>query len=146
MKKEIAFAIFAGILLGVMIAFGVWRANNALKPATDENTADISPTQAVTAKNNAVNNTAGLTITSPDTGDVLTDTPVLIKGLTHPNATVIISGENDDYMITADQSGQFEKAVPLIGGINQLLVSANDSTGLISNVSMNVVYSTEFNK
>jgi hypothetical protein len=148
MRKEVIFAIFAGIMLGLLVAFGIWRADNALKPAVDTNLAtndnpQYSTTTANSSKNSSQQNT-DLAISSIESGDVFTENPVILKGLTHPNVNLVISTENDDFLLNSDATGQFEKEIALTGGINNILITAYDNKGFSSSTSLKIVFSSEF--
>ena len=60
---------------------------------------------------------------------MVTDTPIKISAITKPNAWVVISGENEDYVIKTNDSGSFEQEVELSAGVNQILIAAFDEEG-----------------
>jgi len=138
MRKEVILAIIAGGFLGVIIAFGFWRANVALKtPPQDE----------ITTSENTQNDTqVNLTIASPTIDSVVGDTPLLLTGLTTPNSIVIVSAEKQDYTTLSDNSGNFSQEVDLIGGVNEIATFAFDENQNKSEDRLLVVYSTAFFK
>lgn len=137
MRKEIIFAILAGLVLGVIIAFGVWRANTVLKSETSDGSIETLNDSSLSSQS------SGLTVASPETDDVITESPILVSGLTQPNSWVILSGETEDYILQADTSGNFEQEVALAGGVNQIIIRSV-SEDQAKETILRVVYSTEF--
>ncbi len=137
LRKEIVFAIIAGSLLGLVIAFGVWRANIALKPKETEQT----PTEETQSPDELA-----ITIASPKNHTVSLEPTITIKGLTKASALIAISGEEEDYFGQADEKGEFEVEVDLVGGVNNLGIFAFDSEGNQTNQNLLVVYSSELAK
>ena len=140
MSKEVIAAIVTGIVLGVIVAFGVWRANVAFKPGgqngqSQSSTPAPEPTQA---------ENSGITIAKPQQNQVVLETPVIISGITRANSWVAISTEEEDYILKSDENGEFEQKVELVGGVNQLVISAFDEEGDESKSNLLLVYSTEF--
>lgn len=141
MRKEILFAILAGVVVGVVIAFGVWRANRALKVKDNEvSSTEIAPDLVPQQQE------FGITLARPEAFDVITQTPVTLSGITKPKLWVAVSGEDEDYITKSDESGAFEINVELAGGVNQILIVAFDDNGNSIKESLTVVYSTEFAK
>jgi len=138
MRKEVLLAIFAGIVLGLILAFGVWRANVALRSkdtAQEETEEEITQELAF-----------GLTIASPEDLDLLVDSPVTFSGMTKPLSWVGLSGENDDLLVQAQNDGSFKTEIELIEGVNEITITAFDSDGTPNSKTVSLVYSTEFAK
>ncbi len=135
MRKEILFAIISGSLLGLVIAFGIWRANLALKPKEELKT---SQTPTPTAPE------FSLTIAKPDNREVITISPAVLSGITKPETTVVVSGEKSDYKIEADNEGLFELEIDLLAGVNEIKISAFDEKGPLAEKTILIVYSTKF--
>lgn len=133
MRKEVLFAILAGIFFGLIIAFGLWRLNSTLSPSDDTQT-EASPTPVPEFS---------ITIAKPEAGQVVTESPTLITGITKPNSFVIASTEEEDFMTKADEDGGFEIEVEVVGGINHVLVASIDKTGEIASVELTIAHSTE---
>ncbi|MFV1917048.1 MAG: hypothetical protein ACC618_00970 [Patescibacteria group bacterium] len=141
MRKEILFAIVAGILFGVVVAFGVWRANSALTP-NSENGETITEPEEEAGEVGELR----LAIASPSELDVITIDTVEITGVTDPNAWIAISGDVEKYIAIADDQGEFTQTVELIGGVNQLTVWSFNQKGEKESQKITLVYSTEFEK
>lgn len=138
MRKEILFAIFAGAIFGLIIAFGVWRANIALKPSTSTTTTTESP-ETPTAE-------FGITIAKPLNTQVLTEGTTLVSGITKANAWVTISAEDEDYVVEADEEGSFEQEIDLVGGVNEIIVTVFGEEDASVEERIIVVFSSEFVK
>ena len=89
MRKEVLFAILAGGIFGLIIAFGIWRLNKTIGPKEDVTT-EASPTPSQ----------VGITIAKPNEKQVVTESSVEISGITKPNSSVVITGEDEDVIIT----------------------------------------------
>lgn len=141
MRKEIFYAIFAGGILGLVIAFGVWRANIALKPNNISNT---SATQSPVPSGIPTNSSSGITLASPQNDDVFSENPVRISGVTKAESFVTISAEVNDYIIKSEKDGSFQADVELSGGVNQVVISAIEEDGTSHIQNLTLIYSTEF--
>lgn len=136
MRKEVLFAILAGLGLGLVVAFGVWRANLALSPK-DKSQAEASPTPKPEF---------AITLAEPADLDVFTENPVSVSGITKAGSHVAISAEEEDYYVKADTKGAFEIEIELIGGVNEIVITAFDEKGSEVTQKLLLVYSTEFEK
>ncbi len=143
MRKEILFAIIAGALFGAVLAFGIWRANVALKPEVTE-----PEQEEVVAEDRVVDSITEmkLTIAKPQTYDVISESPFQLTGATKPDSWVVISAENEDYMFQPTDTGEFTQEVELKGGVNQIIINAFDKDGNSASSNLLVIYSTEFEK
>jgi len=139
MRKEILFAILAGALFGLVIAFGVWKANNAVKPSgvSDTNDKVTSSTQP---------NQMGLTLSQPNEYEIFTSSETTVKGITQANSWINISGESHDYSLKADNNGSFEQIVGLASGVNEISVTSFNDDGDSTTEKIVVVFSSEFDK
>ncbi len=139
MPKEIFLAVFAGSILGLVIAFGIWRANLALKPQqvpVEQQSASFDPTTGQ----------FGLSLNKPQNEDLVTVSPTTLSGVTKAGSWITVSTESQDYLLQAENNGSFEQAVELGGGVNQIVVTAFDEDGDSIEQNINIVYSTEFEK
>ncbi len=138
MRKEIIFAIIAGIVFGLIVALGIWRANSALekKPAiTESKTTEEKPQKA---------SQRGLTLLHPDQNDVFTTSPITVNGITSPNTWVALSAERTQYTVLSNNVGEFEAEVELEAGLNRILVTSFIEDQKPQELTVQVVYSTEF--
>ena len=138
MRKEILFAIAAGAIFGLVIAFGIWRVNTS-----DKSTA-VSDVKEGQEEVLGIEDSVGITIAKPEQNQVLTTNAVLVTGITKPSTWVVLTTEEEDYFLQSDEKGEFEKEVDLIGGINEILAFSFDENGNSENDSLLVIYSSEF--
>lgn len=134
MRKETLFAVIAGLTLGLVIAFGVWRINSVNKE--DMITPGASPTPTSAAQ-------TGLTIAKPNNDDVETIDSVIISGIAAPDSWIVISDENQDYIIKSNSDGSFEEEADLTGGINQFVLTALNSQGETVSKNLRLVFSSQ---
>ena len=138
MRKEILFAIASGILFGLVVAFGIWKANSSVKTSKPEG---ASSEMTESAENQTQ---FGLTIAKPEANSVTNEKTITLSGVSIANSWIAISGEQDDYILQTDEKGGFEYEVDLIGGVNELVISAFDENGASVEKKEIVVYSTDF--
>lgn len=138
MRKEVLIAIVAGIAFGVVIAFGIWRANVALRPrpTSTENFTDQST--------DGLDRTGfDLALASPQNNDVITQTPVQMNGITKEGSLVVVSSEDEDFVVNT-QNGEFTQSVDLSGGLNQIIIHSYNSEGNVAKENLNLIFSTQF--
>lgn len=138
MRKELILAIVAGSFLGLVIAFGIWRANIALSPRKG---LESSPTPVPSSPSDFK-----ITLAKPKNNQVITEAPTIISGVTKQDSYVVVSSEDLDYVTKTDNSAQFEVKTDLNGGANQIKIVAFDSLGGSTQTNLLLVYSSEFGK
>lgn len=141
MRKEITIAIVAGVLFGLVIAFAVWRTNNAFT----ESVPSSETAQASLSDNDDAeqNESFSIALLTPEDNHVVLELPLTITGVTRHNAWITVSTEGDDYVAQADNAGEFSLDVDLNAGINKILITAIDGKETTEK-QVNVVYSSEF--
>jgi len=140
MRKEVIIAIVAGVAFGVILAFGIWRANSALK---EEATPEIVESETVSTPSPTPDE-LDIALAKPADYDVLTSSPSVITGVTQPDSWIIVSTDVEDYYLRSDGTGKFEQEVEFIGGVNQLIITAYNQDGKSVSDNLLIVYSTEF--
>lgn len=138
MRKEVIVAILIGILLGGLVAFGVFRANVLLGDKKGKEV-EVLPTpfeQEIS--------TSQLVITQPEDSTVVGIDKVTVRGTVSKGATVVILAQSGEYIVEVKEDGSFEQTVELEGGANEMTVIAYDETGNESKQVLTIVYSTEF--
>jgi len=68
-----------------------------------------------------------LTILSPSSNQTVSDTSILVKGMTAPQTPVMIN----EFELTADSQGNFSKSLPLDEGENYINIIAYNSEGQV---------------
>lgn len=136
MKKEVVIAIIIGFGLGLVITFGIWTANRALREAPPEKAAP-TPAEEVTPTPSF-----SLTINQPEDGSISSEEKITVSGTTAPEAAVVILYQEGEKILEADKDGNFETEITLAGGANEIKVSAYDSEGNEASQTLTIVYST----
>lgn len=140
MKKEFAWAIGIGIFFGLIIAFGLWRINIAVKSGTKNNTPAIIVTPSPRAETPSQ---LKIAIDKPENGDVITEQTLNINGISKSSSIVVVSGETSDQITKTAANGLFDTQIELNSGINQITAtSINQETQANTNVL--IVYSSSF--
>jgi hypothetical protein len=144
MKKEVLLAIIIGFGLGLIITFGFWQANKALKEVAPK---QQLPPQQAQEEEKALPPTPSasllsLVITFPEDNSIINKEKINISGKTSSGATVIITYEEGEKIIEADENGNFSTEITLVGGANEITVSAYDEEGNEATKTLNLVYST----
>lgn len=142
MRKEILYAILAGGLFGLIIAFGIWKANSSIKPrgAQDLQT----PQEEQINQNKDVESNGEITLAKPKENQTVLTEKTTISGITKPENYIVISNEEEDYFLTADGNGAFEQEIELMSGLNKITISSIDNDGKTSKKELLLVYSPKF--
>jgi hypothetical protein len=137
-KKEVLIAIIIGFGLGLVITFGIWTANKALKkvPPTP------APPEEAVATPTPAPEELSLIITSPEDESISAEEKIEVVGKTALQATVVILYQEGEKIIQADGEGNFSSEITLVGGSNQIEITAYDQDGNEVGKTINVVYST----
>lgn len=137
MRKEILWAIIAGIIFGLVVAYGAYRINTKIK--------DQKIISSPTPKSQ-ISNEFKITLNQPENEDVVTESKITIEGITKPQSFIIVSGENEDYITQTGNNGVFQKEINLVAGVNTIRITAYDTSGGQSVEKVLVVYSSSFEK
>lgn len=143
MRKEVLLAISLGALIGLAVAFGVWRANKAFMPPTKTDAAQTSQINDNKGDNDQKTAQRTLVVTSPETGSIVSTDKTTIQGSATAGSTVTIVSNEDEKIVTAAKDGTFSGELSLTGGPNEIKVTAFDKDGNSATVTLVVVYSTE---
>ncbi|MCL5409702.1 MAG: hypothetical protein M1607_02475 [Patescibacteria group bacterium] len=82
-------------------------------------------------------------LSSPDDNSLVYDAAILVSGKASPQATILISLDNQDQFIKPDPDGNFSQTIKLKVGLNNLDVVAFDNLGNTQKASRIVYYSTD---
>lgn len=138
MRKEVLIAIIIGFGLGLVITFGVWTANKALREAAPEATPvpeEVAPTPTPTPE-------LSLVVASPEDNSISEEETIEVSGSTAPGAIVVILYQEGEKILEADSEGKFSTEITLAGGANEIKISAYDEEGNETEKILTVVYST----
>lgn len=140
MRKEIVFAIIIGLLLGLLVTFGIYTANKALKKKPQPETVttiEAKPTPSPIAPE------ISLEIAEPNDNRVFDENSAAIAGKTSKQAIITILTENDEYFTQADENGLFSTKIDLIKGVNFIKIVAADLLGSQVEKELTLVYTTK---
>lgn len=138
MRKEVLVAIIIGFGLGLVITFGIWTANKALR----ETAPTTVPTEEETEVTPTPRPVLELAITSPENNTISEEETIEVSGQTAPNAVIAIVYPEGEKLLEADEDGSFSTEISLIGGDNLIEISAFNEEGDQANKTLTVVYST----
>lgn len=142
MKKEVLFAIIVGFIIGLIITFGIYRAQQAYKQSVSLNSTEQtpSPTPVITMQNDTSHR---VIVDEPLNQAVVLSESVTIRGKTTPNSYVTVVSESDEEIIQADDNGTFITPFLLESGINILTVTALTATQESAATEVTVIYQVE---
>lgn len=129
MRKEVIFAITAGVAIGLIIAFGAWKTTQVIKSKST-----IKPNQVRTTE---PKKNISLTLDNLVDYEVLTKSPFTLTGFSLPLTDILISTSESDFYTKTDQDGTFSVEVELSAGLSEIII--NEKKFLI-------IYSSEFQK
>jgi len=138
MKKEIILAIVLGLSFGLVITYGVYRANLSMtqQPHERNQTSTPTPSPDSTADN------ANLSLISPEDESVVTDSALTVAGKTFPNAYVVIFINDIENLTTADDQGNFSITGELELGSNFIITHVIDDNGVTTTQERTVILTT----
>lgn len=139
MRKEVLIAIIIGFGLGLIITFGIWTANKALKEAGPTTTAPVEEETEATPTPLPL---LELLITSPEDNVISEKEIIEVSGQTLAGAIVSIIYPDGEKLLEADEDGNFSSEISLVGGDNKIEITAINEEGEETTKTLNVVYST----
>ena len=132
MRKEVIIAIVVGSILGLAVAFGIWRANQALSPREFATPTPLSQTQLE------------LLVSEPEDNLVIAEDAVTVAGSFRAGATLAVLYNLGEKIIEVGADGTFSESIKLEAGANEITVVGFDENGESVEKTLTVVYSTEF--
>lgn len=139
MRKEVTLAIIIGLILGLIITYGVYTANQATTPknnlASGDNTS-ATPAASVTPSPDTL-----FTLVSPTDGDIVDQNFATISGKLKVGSQMIVLSESEDLVVTPNTDGTFIQTVKLVTGANLIQITAVNGD-IRQDQLLNIVYST----
>lgn len=139
MRKEVVIAICVGFVIGLIITFGIYTANRALKqksqPIAELPKVDALPSPTVVSG-------PLLEISEPENNLVVKKNKITVSGKTDPKITLAILAEDYEDILLSDEEGVFSSEVPLTGGANEIKVVAINKNGEKEEKVITIVYTT----
>jgi hypothetical protein len=142
MRKEVLVAIIIGFGLGLVITFGIWTANKALKDASTDSMETPAPLEEEIETALIPTPTLELLITSPENNTISEKETIEVVGQTAVKAIISIIYPDGEKLLEADEDGNFSTEISLVGGDNQIKISAFNNEGDEASKTLTVVYST----
>ena len=141
MKKEVLIAIVIGFALGLIITFGLWSANRRMG---QENEEEIQPTPTASILTPTPTPVPDfyLEITSPPNNYLSDQDSLEIKGKTNPETIVVFLYNEGEMILKSEQDGSFAGQIELVGGVNEVRISAFDQEGHEAEEILSIIYST----
>ncbi len=133
-------AVFVG-LIAAGIAFYLYQMAKTI-PAEKIQTISIK-TQATLTPTPSPNNENFLTVETPKDESVVDSKKIVITGKTSPTATIIVTTENNDQVITPASNGDFTLTAIIENGNNLIQILAIFPSGEEKKIVRSVTYTTE---
>jgi len=137
MRKEVIIAIIIGFFLGLVLAFGFWTANQAVKDKKTEQTVKVSNSTPSPSP------VASFSIDSPENNLVSDKNKIQVSGKTTSMAVIIAYSEDNQSFTTADENGFFSMNVDLVKGSNIYTIKSVDSNDNVKQKELTLVYTTD---
>ena len=141
MKKEILFAVGIGLVVGLIITFGMYRARQAMTNSStinDQLTRDLTSPSASTNTNGK----DAFLVSEPQDESLVIDPNIRVSGQAFPNAAIVILTQDGETVGSADTKGNFSLPLTLQPGGNILTIRALSDTREPLQVMRTVVFST----
>lgn len=148
MNKDALLATIIGFAVGLVIAaaffFGPALLSNTFHlnvPSISSLLSKLKRQQTTVVPTPTADDTT-LHIQSPLDESIEPNQETLVSGVTLPNALVVIEGQGDDVVVTANNKGAFAGKITLTEGVNPIQVTSYaDKTAQIQRIT--VYYTTE---
>lgn len=142
MKKEVALAIITGLIVGLLVSFGLYQARRIYLP-----TPEIESNQTEIVPELPVSENAGHMIEIASPADFsLTDTSsITISGTTTPDSYIAAVSSTSEVVGQANATGDFTLPYTLIEGVNIITLTAIGPTGEQADTDLTITYIVESN-
>lgn len=140
MKKESIIVGIFGLSLGLLVAWGIWNFKGGA-PQPEEFA--VSPTPVALTTPTPTPSSLTLTLESPKEDYISTESSVLVAGKSKSEATIVVSTNLSDYVLTASQDGSFSQEVDLEEGENVLTVTSYGPASKEETIERSVIYAKE---
>lgn len=138
MRKEILVAIFVGVSLGLMITFGIYQ--NSERAKTGQNTIADQLINTQTSTQAAELIDTQLVINSPEEDLLTNDAELIVAGSGNPDSFLVVLVNDEEYISSTDESGNFSVKVTLTEGGNLIEVVSLDEDGKSISKQRSVIY------
>lgn len=142
-RREVMLAIVIGFSIGLLLSAGLILGRKTIRQRI------TPPPEPVILESEQPSPTevppiaaTKLTITSPEDETIVNENKVALEGSTEPEAIISIIYEEGEILDQADENGDFSFDIPLIGGANEITISAYGPEGQQASQTITVVYTT----
>jgi len=135
MQKEVFLAIFIGFVIGLLVTFGVWQANKAIKTTT-------APTPTPTVQEVPEITKPILNILTPANEYLSKEPKITLKGSYAPDSQIVVIFEKGEKILKAEKDGNFETEIDLVLGENLIEVYGFTKEGEEAKQTLTIVHST----
>lgn len=137
MKKEVVVAVLLGLILGLIITYGVYRAQFS-SSSEQEKTLKQSPEPTTSPEL-----LSSLVIHSPADESIVDTKEVTVAGTADPNNFIIIFTNDASTITSADTTGAFSVKTSLEAGSNIIEVNSVNEDGQTVTQELVVIYTTQ---
>lgn len=134
MRKEVLIAVIIGLVLGGIITFGIYTANQS------NNRQEQEPQTNVTPSPSPIENLFQLS--SPQDGDILSTPTATLSGSLKSDTYLVISTDQSDYFVKPNSDNSFSQSITLTQGANPIKLTAIDFDNNRQELTINLVYTT----
>lgn len=139
MRAEKVILSFLAVLVGLAVAgvgFYIYQTTRTVSPSTIKTitVGKATPTPA---------SSVFLSVETPSDESVVTSKVITISGKTDPAATLMVSTDATDSVVTPSATGAFSLTVTLTGSENVITITAIDPKGNETQKKLTVAYETE---
>lgn len=124
MKKEVLLAVILGLIVGLVITYGIYNARKAVQ--TIQSTTQQNRIQGELPE---ATSSGTLVLSAPDDNSIQALTETAVTGTTQPGSDVIVLVNGNPGFITADDTGSFQFPTALEAGSNVITVFSIDQQG-----------------
>ncbi len=140
MKKEVLIAISFGLIVGLIITVGMYRARTALEVTPPEDSLSVTDTSASPEPSSTPQTDTGLIIREPADEALSTTSTLQVTGATFANRAIVILVNEREIVGMSDEQGNFSFPVTLAAGGNILKIRVLNPGSAATEVTRTVVY------
>lgn len=138
MEKEVFIAILVGFLIGLVVTFGVWQANKAIKSSITS----ISPSPSPSVFFPEEQQKPVLSILDPPNEFLSKESKITLRGSYKPESQIAIIYEKGEKIIQTNHDGFFETQIDLVLGENLIEIYGFTNQGDEAKQILTIVHST----
>jgi hypothetical protein len=138
MKKEVLSAIILGVIIGLVLTYGIYTAQSAYKRQTSP--ASISETGNQASPLPSSDSSQNLTIITPENESIQSKDTAIITGMATPKAYVTAVTDTNDVLVQSDSEGNFSLELPLASGVNLITIESTTEAGTQEQKQVTVTY------